>query len=333
MANRIEDLTGRRFGRLVVREFYDIDHYHRSRWLCECDCGGTKIVPRASLMNGDTTSCGCKNHEFDDLTGQKFGKLTVIDYDHTDTNGRTYWWCECDCPDRNRILVSRKHLIGGGVSSCGCLRHDDLVGERFGYLTVLNLDHVGNGKAHWRCRCERCGGETVVPTASLKNGTTTSCGCYKRENLGERTRTHGLTNHPLYRVWANMKSRCGYEDNIGWDRYGGRGITVCDEWLHDFKAFHDWAIENGWKPGLTIDRRNNDDGYSPWNCRIADVYTQANNRSNNRIVHYDGEAHTVKQWSDILNVKYATLLSRINRGDLSDFEEYFGFVDPSGGEL
>lgn len=328
MGKHIEDLTGRRFGKLVVKEFYDIDQYHRSRWLCECDCGGSKIVPRAALMNGNTSSCGCKNYEIDDLSGRRFGKLTVIKHDHTDTKGRTYWLCECDCSEHNRVIVSRKHLIDGGTKSCGCLRHEDLTGMRFGYLTVMNLDHISNGRAQWRCLCERCGNETVASTTALKCGGSISCGCYKREQLGERSVTHGLTNHPLYTVWCGMKGRCNYEKSTSWHWYGEKGITVYDEWNHNFIAFYNWAIESGWEPGLTIDRKNTNEGYSPWNCRWVDSITQANNRTTNRMIEYAGEAHTMAQWADIFGIKYFTLRARIDRGDMRDFEKYFGFVDP-----
>ena len=329
MKKRIEDLTGRRFGRLVVREFYDIDKYHRSRWLCECDCGNSKIVPRAALMNGNTSSCGCKSREIDDLTGMRFGKLTVIRHDHTDTKGLTYWLCECDCPEHNRVIVSRKHLNDGGTKSCGCLRHDDLTGMQFGFLTVLYLDHISKGRAQWRCRCERCGGEAIVSTTSLKNGSAKSCGCYKREQLGERTRTHGLTNHPLYIIWCGMKERCSDENGVSWSYYGEKGISVCDEWKHSFQSFYDWAMENGWECGLTIDRINNDYGYSPWNCQWVNKIAQANNRSNNRLISYAGEVRTIAQWAMLFDINYFTLRAQINRGDMRDFENYFGFADPN----
>jgi hypothetical protein len=130
-----------------------------------------------------------------------------------------------------------------------------------------------------------------------------------------------------------MRQRCGCEYDQAWHRYGGRGITVYDEWDHDFKSFYDWAIENGWEPGLTLDRENNDDGYFPWNCRWVNRVTQANNRSTNRYIRYAGEIKTIAEWAVIFGLNYFTLRARINRGNMRDFEKYFGFVDPDGGDV
>lgn len=266
----------------------------------------------------------------EDFIGRKFGKLTVINYDHTNDKGMTYWLCECDCRDHNRVVVSKKYLYDKNFTqSCGCSKRADLVGERFGYLRVLEFDHIAKGRAMWRCACERCGGEIIVSTTSLKTGNTISCGCYKREQLGERARTHGLTNHPLYVIWCGMKERCGCENGKSWRWYGGNGISVCDEWVHDFKAFFEWSINNGWKPGLSIDRCRSDEDYSPDNCRWVNKIIQANNTRNNRHITYAGETHTMARWAAILNKNYFTLRGRLDRGDMRDFENYFGFYDPN----
>ena len=324
---KVEDLTGRRFGKLVVKEFYDINQYRVSRWVCECDCGNTVIVRRSSLTSGNTTSCGCKRHDIDDLTGRRFGKLVVLALDHKDERGKTYWLCECDCG--NQTVKARNNLIDGNTRSCGCLKYKDMSGMRFGRLTVLDLDHIDyNGIYFWRCRCD-CGNETVVRNTSLNNGMTTSCGCYRREMSSQRSMKHGLCDHPLYVVWENMRGRCEHEYDDAWDRYGGRGITVCKEWSKDFKSFYDWSIQNGWEPGLTLDREDNNDGYSPWNCRWVDRTIQANNRRSNRVIEYAGEARTIAEWADILDINYFTLRARINRGYMRDFERYFGFTDPN----
>ena len=328
---KVEDLTGRRFGKLVVKEFYDMNRHSVSRWVCDCDCGNTVIVKRSSLVSGNTTSCGCKKHDIDDLTGKRFGKLVVLGLDHKDIRGKTYWSCKCDCG--NETIKSRSSLVTGGVESCGCLNHKDLTGMRFGRLTVLDLDHIDyNGIYFWRCQCD-CGNEIITRNTSLNNGTTTSCGCYKREIAVKRFTKHGLCEHPLYVVWERMRQRCESEYDQAWHRYGGRGIVVCDEWSHDFESFYNWAIENGWEPGLTLDRENNDEGYFPWNCRWVNRTIQANNRSSNRNVRYASEVRTIAEWATIFNINYFTLRARINRGDMRDFEKYFGFVDPDGGDI
>ena len=120
--------------------------------------------------------------------------------------------------------------------------------------------------------------------------------------------------------------RCRREDNDNYNRYGGRGIDVCSEW-DDFAEFQRWAIDNGYNEDLTIDRIDNDDGYCPENCRWVDTLTQGNNRTTNHVITYNGETHTIAEWSRILGIKYPTLYSRLNRGDMRDFEDYFDIRD------
>lgn len=100
------------------------------------------------------------------------------------------------------------------------------------------------------------------------------------------------------------------------------GIKLYDKW-RSFENFRDWALANGYEPGLTIDRKDNDAGYTPDNCRWVDRVIQANNRRTNRLVAFNNETHTAAEWARLLNVKYPTLLGKLNRGDMSDFESYF----------
>lgn len=103
----------------------------------------------------------------------------------------------------------------------------------------------------WNCLCD-CGNTVVVDSNSLKSGNTTACGCRKSEGWGNSL-THGKSNTRIYRIWQAMKSRCYYEKNKYYKNYGGRGITVCDEWKHDFQAFYDWGMANGYQDDLTVD--------------------------------------------------------------------------------
>lgn len=160
----------------------------------------------------------------------------------------------------------------------------DLTGQRFGRLIAIK--RVGSDKqkrATWRCRCD-CGRETVVASSYLINGDTNSCGCLKLELLFKRSTKHSKARTRLYRVWANMIQRCYDPKHTHYHRYGGRGITVCDEWRDDFQAFYDWAMANGYdenapKGKCTIDRIDNDKGYSPDNCRWVDMKIQRHNRT------------------------------------------------------
>ena len=256
----------------------------------------------------------------DEMIGRRFGRLTVVEYDHPGRNG-PYYICECDCG--NRRIVSKNNLKTGNSTSCGCARRkDDLLGRRFGRLIVRRYDHVGNhGRTYYVCECD-CGNESIVSRAHLLNGHVTSCGCWNRDSRV----THGLTDSPVYHTWVSMRQRCNNPKSTSYDRYGARGITVCEEW-DNFETFHDWAMSNGYKTGLTIDRKNNDKGYCPDNCRWADSATQANNRHTNRFVTYNGITHTASEWARLLNVNYATFLGRLNRNDMRDFEEYYGVYE------
>lgn len=154
----------------------------------------------------------------------------------------------------------------------------DLTGQRFGRLTVI--ERVGtskNGNALWDCKCD-CGNTAVVRGASLKNGITRSCGCLIAESTKNRNTTHCLSKTRLYRIWANMKDRCLNSNTREYPYYGGRGITVCDEWKNDFQAFYNWAMANSYQDHLSIDRIDNDKGYTPDNCRWATHSEQMYNR-------------------------------------------------------
>lgn len=159
----------------------------------------------------------------------------------------------------------------------------DITGKTFNRLTVIKYLHSDKHyNSYWLCECE-CGNETVVTANRLRSGHTKSCGCYMKERSKEecikRNFKHGLRKTRLYRIWCNMKERCNNTNHPDYKRwYGCRGITVCDEWRNDFKAFYDWSMANGYGDDLTIDRINNDGNYEPSNCRWVDAKTQANNR-------------------------------------------------------
>lgn len=211
-----------------------------------------------------------------DLSGQRFGKLVVIREAGRATDGRVRWLCKCDCGNMTST-PSTKTLRNGKCRSCGCIQEENRIscrkiemkGLRFGRLVVIM--QVGNSSKNtmWLCRCD-CGNTVTVNGNSLRRGATVSCGCRRKTQLI----THGLSNTRLNSIWRGMKQRCVNPNKQHYERYGGRGITVCEEWNEDFQTFYDWAMANGYSDDLTIDRIDNDGDYEPSNCQWI---TQAEN--------------------------------------------------------
>ena len=305
------DLTGQKFGRLtVIERDMSVPTCKGPYWICKCDCGNTVTVKAYSLRSGITKSCGCYNREVasrtagKDLTGQKFGRLTVM-YD----TGQKHlhcrvWHCKCECG--KEVDVPTNSLTTGGTRSCGCLFHKELAGRRFGRLVVLHkTDKRYESNVVWHCKCD-CGNEVDVPSTRLLQGTTRSCGCLLSDTVKA---IHTVWKSPeekrlINGVFHSMKQRCYNPKDENYHRYGARGIYICDEWVNDPKQFVKWALENGYKldSDLSIDRIDNDGPYSPENCRWATVKEQSNNRSTNRMINIDGTSRTLSEWAALANI-------------------------------
>lgn len=188
----------------------------------------------------------------------------------------------------------------------------DLTGQKFGRLTVIKRAENKSGQTMWLCRCE-CGNERFVCGGNLKSGHTKSCGCLNNEMIGNLNKTHHKYNTRLHGIWAAMKSRCYNPKNNRFKNYGGKGIEVCEDW-QSFKPFYDWAMANGYREDLTLDRKDGNKNYCPENCRWATQEEQQNNRSNNHLITYNGETHTLAQWAKLKNINSATLAARLKKG-------------------
>lgn len=153
----------------------------------------------------------------------------------------------------------------------------DLTGRQFGLLTVCRRSKEKAVRVKWLCICQ-CGNKITVEGQHLRSGATISCGCYHKDELSKRIKKHGYSETRLYSIWHGMKCRCFTKNHIAYAYYGGRGISICDEWL-DFMKFRKWALLNGYSDNLEIDRIDNALGYEPNNCRWV---THAENMKNLR---------------------------------------------------
>lgn len=182
------------------------------------------------------------------------------------------------------------------------------IGDQFERLTVISeqgKDSIGNRL--FLCRCS-CGKEIVATGSSLKLGRVKSCGCLKSELAKHQKGFHGLQNESVYNSWSSMIQRCTNPKHPQYQQYGGRGITVCDEWL-DFKTFYDWAKSSNYKNGLTIERKNVNKGYCPENCTFIPKEDQCMNKQNT--IRYKGEV--LKIACKRLGLSYTSVHSRIKK--------------------
>ena len=200
----------------------------------------------------------------------------------------------------------------------GLSNANDISGQKFNMLTAV--EYVGRrnkgNHPYWLCRCE-CGNEKVVSLPNLKSGAVKSCGCLPRiknsARMKEQNKTHGKSKTRLYNIYHQMKTRCYNPAHPFFYRYGGRGISICNEW-QEFEVFYAWAINNGYEDGLTIDRINNDGVYSPDNCRWVKMVDQTRNRGTNHHVTVGGETHCLSEWAEINDISYNTIMSRLRYG-------------------
>lgn len=183
----------------------------------------------------------------------------------------------------------------------------DLTGQRFGRLVVLGPHHRAKNKTWWPCRCD-CGAAVTIWSYYLLTGNTKSCGCYRRDFTTAKNASHGKRHEPEYAVWYLMRQRCDDPDNSG---YGGRGINVCDRWQSFERFYEDMGPRP--TPDHQIDRIDNDGPYSPDNCRWATRIENCNNRRDNVLIEWRGEALTVPEWSRRTGVGKHPLWHRLFR--------------------
>lgn len=262
-----------------------------------------------------------KKYDIHDYIKKKFGHLTVIG-EARKTNkysNQFLFLCDCGTP----IQEQPARVINGHRSSCGQCKFaglnvhprfdiNDYIGKKCGKLTVVGLAEKSTEEKLWklRCKCE-CGKFTNLTPSQFNRCIVKSCGCLKGKTGSSKD---GRSNHPLYNIWLQMMYRCYKPSAKYYNRYGGRGIIVCDEW-HDFWKFVEWSDSIGGRPpGHSIDRIDNDGPYSPQNCRWTIQKEQVRNQSRNIVLEYNGTSKCLAEWAEDLGINWVTLHNRYIRG-------------------
>lgn len=275
---------------------------------------------------------GCENmgNHLKDITGEQYGYLTAMEFDHRDKN-RTYWRFRCKCG--KEVIRATYKLYDTKTPSCGCYqlelneqarvrreeqqrtkegkvkyrhynskKYRDLSGEKYGRLKVINKtnDNVGLD-ADYLCLCD-CGRSIIKTQQYLINNKIPSCGCARKNAV-----PHDADRDRLKRIYNGMINRCYNKNSDSYKYYGKKGIVVCEWWLSEggFDSFCRWALANGYSNDLTIDRINVYGNYTPRNCRWADIKTQANNTTKTHTIEYNGELMGMKEFAEKMGLNYA----------------------------
>lgn len=194
------------------------------------------------------------------------------------------------------------------------MKINDLTGQKFGLLEAIKI--VGKAKDRhnkWLCKC-KCGNYTIVNSNSLKCNNVLSCGCYKRKRTSEVRSKHHLTNSKLHKIWTGIKQRCFNRNNKSYKFYGERNIKMCKEWNDDFCKFMEWAINNGYKDGLSIERINVNGNYEPSNCKWIPRNEQYLNTRKVQIIEYNGEKNTINYFSNKYDIAHSTFRRYLKQG-------------------
>jgi hypothetical protein len=249
-----------------------------------------------------------KHHLFQDLTGLKFGKLTVIKPINQTPRKQYLWLCKCDCGEN--AIIQTGNLKNGHTKSCGCLKHQttnllDLENKRFGKLIATNQTKKPNRRTLRLCICD-CGNTTYVLTTRLISGITQSCGCFKLEIIKTINKTHGQSKTAEYRAYGQAKQRCQNPKNDKYQYYGGRGIEF------RFNSFQEFIETIGYKPNpsFSLDRINSIGHYEKGNVRWASNKTQQRNKETVPQIIVNGVTKTIAEWSELSGIAKTTIWYR-----------------------
>ena len=190
------------------------------------------------------------------------------------------------------------------------------IGDKVGHLTIVSMSNKTDSRKRkfYECLCD-CGNVITVRYDTLnQNNTERNCGCVSTNLLRKNSYKHGMSHSRIYGIWDSMVCRCSTKTSGSYKNYGGRGISVCEDWKNSFSNFYNWAVENGYKDNLTIDRIDVNGNYCPSNCRWISMKKQQNNKTNNRIISFNGEQHTMTEWGEITGIKEYNIYNRLQDG-------------------
>lgn len=320
LPKQIKDIRNQKFGMLSP-----IEYVGKGKWLCKCDCGNSKVVAGCELKRKNrsgTKSCGCmKKVSLDDFISRCINNHEEL-YDYSEVsfsnlNDKIKIYCKY-CKKYFYQTVHH-HLQGKGCPSCKWDRLKDNR-QKTGWISPSVKDRRGErhgrllyeeylGDSWWLCSCD-CGNKTKVQTSNIEK--IKSCGCLGRETTSIRSKVHGMSGTTEYNTWLGIKQRCYDEKSTSYKDYGARGITVCDRWLDSFENFYE-DMGNKPSPELSIERVDNDKGYSPDNCVWATYIEQSKNRRSNRLLTFNGETHSISEWGIITEIGQDAIRARIDK--------------------
>ncbi len=264
----MDDMIGRRFGKWTVLEYAGLNKHSCRTYKCKCLCERIVIVLGHSLRSG--VSSGCRSCGYVSplyMIGKKFGAWTVVEFCRRVRNHKFYK-CQCECGEYKVIGVNNLRKYPDKCEACVNKYKMELVGKKINKWLVTELLGTDKfGAAIYKCVCE-CGRVKDQRGSDVRDGRTRQCEHCK-------SITHGMSNTPTYTTWECMKARCLYAKDANYDRYGGRGIRVCERWLNFENFLEDMSIR---PEGMQIDRIDNDGNYEPGNCRWVTPKENSANR-------------------------------------------------------
>jgi len=244
----------------------------------------------------------------------KFNMLTFLSATDKRSDRKVIGLFRCDCGKITEKKIS--DVVRGKVKSCGCFQNSIIANNlsrmknyKFGNLTFTGETKIVNKRRIGLFKCE-CGNFAELRIDGVFDGSIKSCGCLKRNPFG----LSSVDYEKLFGVWQNMIKRCYNENSDRYYTYGARGIKVCDKWKDDFHAFAEWAVKNGWKPNLSIERKDLDGNYCPDNCTFITMKEQARNKTSNVRITYQGITKCIAEWCEIFGLPDKTIYMRYARG-------------------